>query len=118
MFIPNYFWKDSDTESNTDNISVISDSEDNFANILIKKKVIKRSTSFNSFFTDEKITKQDKLDNLINFNNLFYKIDKLDKKICDYSTKINEFNDNNYKLVIGFGGSLLLSIIAIKLFSK
>ena len=117
MFISNYFWWDNDSDSCSDTSNYeIKLVENNLENINLKP--IKRSSSYDSFFNEDKNDKQDKLDNKRNFYNLFSKIDNLDKKISGYSNKIDIYYKNNYKLVIGFGGSILFSFILLKFINK
>ena len=112
LFISKYFWWDNDSDSCSDTSDYKIKLKEN------KLTSIKRSSSYDSFFTEEKNNKQDRIDNKINFINLFHKIDNLEKKISSYSDKINIYNGNNSKLLLGFGGGLLFSVILLKFMSK
>tara|TARA_Y100000991_G_C21666094_1_gene218881 strand:- start:20 stop:451 length:432 start_codon:yes stop_codon:yes gene_type:complete len=143
MFIVNYFNYDSDSESLTDDNTYedLSIDDDSINNNL---KPIKRSMSYNSFFkSDNLINRVDivdeydlikkinentkdnkvKLDKLIsNINNLdcFNKIqfNTFNNKINQLDKKINVYNKNNVKYMVGIGSGILFSVILLKLVSK
>ena len=143
MFIVNYFNYDSDSESLTDDNTYedLSIDDDSINNNL---KPIKRSMSYNSFFkSDNLINRVDivdeydlikkinentkdnkvKLDKLIsNIINLdcFNKIqfNKYNNKINQLDKKINVYNKNNVKYMVGIGSGILFSVILLKLVSK
>ena len=143
MFIVNYFNYDSDSESLTDDNTYedLSMDDDSINNNL---KPIKRSISYNSFFkSDNLINRVDivdeydlikkinentkdnkvKLDKLIsNINNLncFNKIqfNTFNNKINQLGKKMNVYNKNNVKYMVGIGSGILFSVILVKLVSK
>ena len=143
MFIVNYFKYDSDSESLTDDNTYedLSIDDDSINNNL---KPIKRSISYNSFFkSDNLINRVDivdeydlikkinentkdnkvKLDKLIsNINNLdcFNKIqfNTFNNKINQLDKKMNVYNRNNVKYMVGIGSGILFSVILVKLVSK
>ena len=143
MFIVNYFNYDSDSESLTDDNTYedLSIDDDSINNNL---KPIKRSMSYNSFFkSDNLINRVDivdeydlikkinentkdnkvKLDKLIsNIINLdcFNKIqfNTFNNKINQLDKKINVYNKNNVKYMVGIGSGILFSVILLKLVSK
>ena len=107
LFISNYFWWDNDSEYD---IKLIENN-----NIF---KPIKRSSSYDSFFTEEKNNKQDKLDYITKVSILSNQIDNIDKKFNFYIDKINNYNQSNYKMLIGFGGIILFSMITLNFIKK
>ena len=115
MFIFNYFWWDSDSESNSDS-SEYANEINNIANIELKP--IKRSTSYNSFFTEDKNEKEYKVINMTKLNNILCKINEINDKINMHINNTKYYNQNNYKLILGIGGSLLFSMLTLKNMSK
>ena len=143
MFIVNYFNYDSDSESLSDDNTYedLSIDDDSINNNL---EPIKRSMSSNSFFKSDNLINQVdivdeydlikkinentkdnkvKLDKLIsNIINLdcFNKIqfNKYNNKINQLDKKINVYNKNNVKYMVGIGSGILFSVILLKLVSK
>jgi len=105
-FIFNNFWWDSDTESCSDTsnyqMELIEDT---------KLKLIKRSTSYNTFFTEDKKDKEYKINIMTKLNNILFNIDDINSKLDMYSNNVN-----NYKLILG--SSILISMITLRIISK
>ena len=115
MFISNYFWWDSDSESNSDS-SEYANEINNIANSELNP--IKRSTSFNSFFTEETNEKEYKIINMTKLNNILCKINEINYKVTMHINNTKYYNQNNYKLILGLGVGLLFSMLTLKINGK
>lgn len=115
MYISNYLWWDNDSESSSVS-SEYADEINNFAKL--KLEPIKRSTSYNSFFTEEKKDKEYKIISMTKLNNILFKIDDFNSKVNMHINNVKYYNQNNYRLILGIAGSLLFSMLTLRIINK